>query len=233
MRADLDKKPEAVAAMFDRVAKRYDAMNFLASLGQVEHWRRQTTRAVVTEVGLKVLDVAAGTGTSTATFVKAGAQAIAADFSEGMMEVGRQRHPELEFRFADAMNLPFADNSFDCVTISFGLRNVQDPEQALREFLRVTKPGGHLVVCEFSRPTFGPFRALYRAFLRLAMPLLAKLASSNDEAYDYLADSILTWPDQHAFGRQIESLGWERAQFKNLSLGIVALHRAYKPVEVE
>lgn len=228
MRAQLDKKPGEIQSMFNAVAGRYDLMNFLASLGQEKLWRAHTRRAVVTHPYMKVLDVAAGTGASAIEFMKAGAEVVAVDFSEGMIAQGRRRHPEIDFRQGDAMNLDFPDNTFDCVTISFGLRNVSDPDRALREFYRVLKPGGHLVVCEFSRPTFGPFRALYHFFLGRVMPPIARFFSTDAVAYDYLTESILDWPSQYVFAAQMREAGFDRLQLKNLTGGIVALHRGYK-----
>lgn len=228
MRANLDKNPHDVQSMFNSVAGRYDLMNFLASLGQEKVWRTHVKRAVVTRPFLKVLDVAAGTGASSIEFVRAGAKVVAVDFSEGMIAEGRRRHPEIDFQQGDAMNLDFPDNTFDCVTISFGLRNVSDPDRALREFYRVVRPGGHVVVCEFSRPTFAPFRAVYRFFLHRVMPPIARLFSTDAVAYDYLAESILAWPSQYEFAAQLRAAGFERLQLKNLTGGIVALHRGYK-----
>lgn len=228
MRANLDKKATDVQGMFNAVAKNYDLMNSLASLGQVRRWRKEVRRAVVTRPAMRVLDVAAGTGASSIEFVRAGADVVAVDFSEGMLEEGRRRHPEIDFRQADAMNLPFEDNSFDAVTTSFGLRNIQDFDRALREFYRVLRPGGHLVVCEFSRPTWAPFRALYHFFLGTVVPGLARMASYDAVAYDYLTESILAWPSQYVLAAHLRRAGFERLQLRNLSGGIVALHRGYK-----
>lgn len=228
MRANLDKKATDVQGMFNAVAKNYDLMNSLASLGQVRRWRKEVRRAVVTRPAMRVLDVAAGTGASSIEFVRAGADVVAVDFSEGMLEEGRRRHPEIDFRQADAMNLPFEDNSFDAVTTSFGLRNIQDFDRALREFYRVLRPGGHLVVCEFSRPTWAPFRALYHFFLGTVVPGLARMASYDAVAYDYLTESILDWPSQYVLAAHLRRAGFERLQLRNLSGGIVALHRGYK-----
>lgn len=228
MRANLDKKATDVQGMFNAVAKNYDLMNSLASLGQVRRWRKEVRRAVVTRPAMRVLDVAAGTGASSIEFVRAGADVVAVDFSEGMLEEGRRRHPEIDFRQADAMNLPFEDNSFDAVTTSFGLRNIQDFDRALREFYRVLRPGGHLVVCEFSRPTWAPFRALYHFFLGTVVPGLARMASYDAVAYDYLTESILDWPSQYVLAEHLRRAGFERLQLRNLSGGIVALHRGYK-----
>lgn len=228
MRANLDKKATDVQGMFNAVAKNYDLMNSLASLGQVRRWRKEVRRAVVTRPAMRVLDVAAGTGASSIEFVRAGADVVAVDFSEGMLEEGRRRHPEIDFRQADAMNLPFEDNSFDAVTTSFGLRNIQDFDRALREFYRVLRPGGHLVVCEFSRPTWAPFRALYHFFLGTVVPGLARIASYDAVAYDYLTESILDWPSQYVLAAHLRRAGFECLQLRNLSGGIVALHRGYK-----
>lgn len=228
MRANLDKKATDVQGMFNAVAKNYDLMNSLASLGQVRRWRKEVRRAVVTRPAMRVLDVAAGTGASSIEFVRAGADVVAVDFSEGMLEEGRRRHSEIDFRQADAMNLPFEDNSFDAVTTSFGLRNIQDFDRALREFYRVLRPGGHLVVCEFSRPTWAPFRALYHFFLGTVVPGLARMASYDAVAYDYLTESILDWPSQYVLAAHLRRAGFERLQLRNLSGGIVALHRGYK-----
>ncbi|MGA1147332.1 MAG: class I SAM-dependent methyltransferase, partial [Candidatus Nanopelagicales bacterium] len=155
-RAGLDKSPQDVAAMFDDVAPRYDRTNDLLALGQTRRWRRQVTRAVGALPGDRVLDLAAGTGTSSEPIARGGAFVVACDFSLGMLGEGRRRNPRLSFVAGDGLALPFADESFDAVTISFGLRNIQDRDAGLRELLRVTRPGGRLVVCEFSHPTWGP-----------------------------------------------------------------------------
>ena len=142
------------------------------------------------------------------------------------MREGRRRHPDLGFVNADALTLPFADDSFDAVTISYGMRNVEHTEQALTEMLRVTAPGGVVVVLEFSTPTWRPFREVYRTYLLQGIPLVAGLISSNPAAYDYLAESILSWPDQGTFAAMLADAGWRDVEWKNLTGGIVALHRA-------
>lgn len=228
-RAALDKKPADVAAMFDGVAKRYDFTNDVLSLGQDRRWRKLVTRAVDARPGDRVLDLAAGTGTSTLPFSEAGAIAVPCDFSLGMLKVGKQRLPQLGFTAGDAMRLPFADGVFDAVTISFGLRNVADPAVALAEMLRVTRPGGRLVVCEFSHPTWAPFRTLYTEYLMKALPPVARATSSNPDAYVYLAESIRAWPDQRELAAVIGKAGWERVGWRNLSGGIVTLHRGTRP----
>lgn len=216
--------------MFDTVAKRYDLVNDVLSLGQTRLWRRAVMQAVNPAVGEKVLDLAAGTGTSSQPFYERGADVVACDFSTGMLEVGKAKFPHLNFVAGDAMNLPFQTDTFDAVTISFGLRNVQDPAVALREMWRVTKPGGRLVVCEFSRPVWKPFRKVYLEYLMRALPAIARKISSNPESYEYLAESIRAWPSQKALGQTIASVGWDRVTWKNLTGGIVALHIASKPL---
>ncbi len=228
VRARLDKAPSEVAAMFDRVAKRYDLVNDLLAVGQTRIWRGMTLRAVAPGSGERILDLAAGTGTSSAPFAAAGAEVIPCDFSIGMLEVGKRRQPELSFVAGDALNLPFKDGVFDAVTISFGLRNVQDTGRALREMLRVTKPGGRMVICEFSSPTSRFLRKVYSEYLMKALPAIARRTSSNPAAYVYLAESITAWPDQRALADLIADAGWERPQWRNATGGIVAIHRAHK-----
>ncbi len=227
-RAQLDKQPHEVAAMFDHVARRYDLTNDVLSLGQDRVWRRAVVRAVAPRHGEVILDLAAGTGTSSLPFQQAGAQVISADFSLGMLEAGRARYPQMPFVAADATALPFADASFDVVTISFGLRNVQEPAVALAELRRVTRPGGRLVVCEFSTPTWPPFQTVYDNYLMRALPIVAGRLSSDPAAYDYLAESIRAWPDQPTLARLLQAAGWQRVAWRNLSVGIVALHRGFR-----
>jgi len=210
--------------MFDSVADRYDLTNTLMSLGQDRGWRLATTAAVGARSGDKVLDVAAGTAVSTVPFTRRGAFAVASDFSVGMLAAGAGR--DLPKVAADALALPFADASFDAVAISFGLRNVSDVDAALTEFARVTRPGGRLVICEFSRPVWGWFDRAYRAYLLRPLPWIADLVSSNPDAYRYLADSIRAWPDQQSLADRIAAAGWTKVGWRNLTGGIVALHRA-------
>lgn len=228
-RATLDKDPRDVARMFDAVAHRYDVTNDVISLGQDRAWRRATLAAVGAQRGETVLDLAAGTGTSSEPLADAGVHVVPCDLSTGMLGVGKRRRPDLPFVAGDALHLPFADASFDAVTISFGLRNVPDPEAALAEMLRVTRPGGRLVVCEFSRPTFAPFRAVYTNYLMRALPPVARAVSREPDAYVYLAESIREWPDQRTLGLLLKRAGWVDVAYRNLSGGIVALHRGRRP----
>jgi demethylmenaquinone methyltransferase/2-methoxy-6-polyprenyl-1,4-benzoquinol methylase len=231
-RASLDKDPHEVATMFDDVAGRYDVTNDVLSLGQDRLWRRAVTRAVDAQPGERVLDIAAGTGTSSEPFAADGVQVVPADFSLGMLRVGNRRRPDLGFTAADAMRLPFADDSFDAVTMSFGLRNVASVETALEEFLRVARPGGRLVVCEFSQPVNRAFRKVYAEYLMAALPPLARRVSSNPESYVYLAESIQAWPAQRELAGSIAAAGWADVEWRNLTGGIVALHRAAKPARL-
>lgn len=213
--------------MFDGVARRYDITNTVLSAGQDRYWRRATRAALNVRPGDAVLDLAAGTAVSTVELAKSGAWCLAADFSVGMLQAGSARPvPKVG---ADATRLPFADESFDAVTISFGLRNVVDTSAGLREMARVTRAGGRLVVCEFSTPTVPVFASAYKEYLMKALPRVARAVSSNPEAYVYLAESIRAWPDQPTLARRIEQAGWSGVRWRNLTGGIVALHSAVKP----
>jgi demethylmenaquinone methyltransferase/2-methoxy-6-polyprenyl-1,4-benzoquinol methylase len=225
-RASLDKDPHDVASMFDGVARRYDVTNTVLSLGQDRYWRRETRSALNISPGEAVLDLAAGTAVSTVELAKSGAWCLAADFSVGMLHAGGRRPvPKVA---GDATRLPFADAVFDAVTISFGLRNVVDPDAGLREMARVTRPGGRLVVCEFATPTVPVLSTAYKEYLMQALPRVARAVSSNPEAYVYLAESIRAWPDQPALARRIADAGWSQVRWRNLTGGIVALHAAVK-----
>lgn len=224
--------------MFDEVAAGYDRTNTVLSLGNDQLWRAATTRAVAPRRGQRILDLAAGTGASSVALARSGAEVVAADFSPGMIAEGERRHgsgapgggiPNLSFVEADATALPFGDAEFDTVTMSFGLRNVNDPKKALGELLRVTRPGGRLVICEFSQPPSRTFNGLYRFYNDRVLPIVAKTVSSNADAYDYLNESIKDWPDQRTLAAWIREAGWTDVAHRNLSFGIVALHRATKP----
>ncbi len=244
-RANLDTRPGEVSAMFDKVADRYDLMNDVLSLGQDRWWRRIVARAVGARPGELVLDLAAGTGTSSRTFTAGGASCVACDFSLGMLQVGARRmrsaqpgRPageaagragQVRFVAGDALQLPFRDQAFDAVTISFGLRNVADPATALGEMLRVTRPGGRLVICEFGHLPWPRFNTLYESYLATALPAVARRLSGSPEAYDYLAESIRDWPPQAELARRMAAAGWSAVRWRNLTLGVVAVHLARRP----
>ncbi|MGH3188097.1 MAG: demethylmenaquinone methyltransferase [Streptosporangiaceae bacterium] len=265
-RADLDKRPVDVAAMFDAIAGRYDLLNDILSAGQVRLWRRAVARIVAAGPGDRVLDLAAGTGTSSLTFTATGADCVACDFSLGMLRAGRVRSARdpgwvrgerqsppaardyggyrsglaggsrgvvppgrLSFVAGDALKLPYRDESFDVVTISFGLRNVAIPASALAEMRRVTRPGGRLVVCEFSTITVAALDKLYRRYLIDVLPAIARKTARNPEAYEYLAESIADWPAQAELAGIIEAAGWSAVRWRDLSAGVVAVHVGRRP----
>ena len=229
-RASLEKDPAEVAAMFDEVAARYDLTNTVLSLGLDRGWRAAVRDALQLEPGQRVLDLAAGTATSSAALARTGADVVGCDFSLGMLRVGKTAgHEGVELVAGDALRLPFADASYDAVTISFGLRNTADVDLALREMRRVVRPGGRLVVCEFSHPTWAPFRSVYDNYLMRALPAVATRVSSDPAAYVYLAESIRAWPAQAALAGRLQQAGWSRVGWRDLTGGIVALHRGINP----
>ena len=228
-RATLDKRPDDVARMFDAVANRYDLMNAVMTFGQERRWRRIVAEVLALRPGMRVLDLAAGTGASSLPFADAGARVVACDFSIGMLTVGRRDHPQLTFVAGDALRLPFGDGSFDAATISFGLRNVADVHAALAELHRVTRPGGRLVVLETSQPPVRVLRAGNRFYTDRVMPRIARLFSSDPSSYAYLAESASTWLDQHALADALREAGWAQIAWRDLLFGSVAVHSAVKP----
>jgi demethylmenaquinone methyltransferase/2-methoxy-6-polyprenyl-1,4-benzoquinol methylase len=228
-RADLGKEPDEVSAMFDGVARRYDLLNDLLSLGRTKAWRKVATTIIAPKPGMRILDIAAGTGSSSRPLADAGAEVISLDFSKGMLDAGRKRHPDLTFVQGDALALTFKENGFDVTTISFGLRNTSDTSKALQESLRVLKSGGRMVVVEFSQPTNRIFRTIYLRYLMRALPTVARKVSSNPDAYVYLAESILAWPNQNGLADLMRAAGFGNVQWKNLTFGIVAIHTGVKP----
>jgi len=228
-RADLGKQPGEVRRMFDAVARRYDVTNDVLSLGQDRRWRKRVIAAVAPQPGELILDLAAGTGTSSQAFLTGdtgpdAVRVVPCDFSLGMLRVGKAAKPHLPFTAGDGTRLPFKDATFDAVTISFGLRNIVDPLAGLRELRRVTRPGGRLVVCEFSHPTWQPFRTVYMEYLMKALPAVSRAVSSSPDAYVYLAESIRAWPDQAGLAALVQQAGWSEVGWTDLSGGIVALH---------
>jgi demethylmenaquinone methyltransferase/2-methoxy-6-polyprenyl-1,4-benzoquinol methylase len=212
-RADLNKRPGDVSAMFDRVAERYDLLNDVLSLGQDRWWRRVVARIAGARAGERV-----------------GAQCVACDFSLGMLQVGARAHARtVSFVAGDALRLPFADQTFDVVTISFGLRNVADPDVALAEMLRVTKPGGRLVICEFGHLPWRQLNMLYEHYLSTALPAVARRLSRNPDAYSYLAESIKDWPAQAGVARRMAAAGWSAVRWRDLTMGVVTVHVARRP----
>ena len=228
VRANLNKDPDDVSKMFDDVAHRYDFLNDLLSLGRTKAWRRVMTSIIAPKPGMKILDIAAGTGSSSRPLVEKGAEVTALDFSHGMIEQGRKRNKNINFVQGDALKLPFEDNSFDVTTISFGLRNTSNTDKALKEALRVTKDGGRIVVAEFSHPVNPIFKKIYLNYLIKALPVIVKKISKNPDAYVYLAESIRAWPDQAELASIMRDSGFKSVAWRDLTFGIVAVHIGYK-----
>jgi len=226
--ANLNKDPDDVSKMFDGVASRYDFLNDLLSLGRSKAWRKSVTGIIAPKIGMTVLDIAAGTGSSSRPLVDKGAEVTALDFSAGMLDQGRRQHKDIKFVQGDALKLPFSENTFDVTTISFGLRNTANSNIALREALRVTKVGGKIVVAEFSHPVNKIFRRAYLNYLMKALPIIAKRISKNPAAYIYLSESIRAWPDQAGLALIMSECGWKSVAWQDLTFGIVAVHIGYK-----
>lgn len=231
------EKPGLVADVFHSVADKYDLMNDLMSLGIHRLWKRFTIQQSSVRQGQCVLDVAGGTGDLTRLFaqrVGVDGHVIIADINDSMLKVGRSRLADggvvgnVELVQADAESLPFADDYFDCISIGFGLRNVTDIERALRSMFRVLKAGGRILVLEFSRPTRSGLGKVYDAYASSVLPLLGRLVANDEASYRYLAESIRRHPEQEALKAMMETAGFSRVDYFNLSGGIVALHKAYK-----
>ena len=228
VRANLNKDPDDVSKMFDDVAHRYDFLNDLLSLGRTKAWRRVVTSIIAPKPGMKILDIAAGTGSSSRPLVDKGAEVTALDFSNGMIEQGRKQNKNINFVQGDALKLPFEDGAFDVTTISFGLRNTSNTDKALKEALRVTKAGGRIVVAEFSHPVNPIFKKIYLNYLMKALPIVVKKISKNPDAYIYLAESIRAWPDQAELASIMRDSGFKSVAWQDLTFGIVAVHIGYK-----
>lgn len=228
-RATLDKRPADVSRMFDAVAARYDVMNRVMTFGRERAWRRFVAQSITARPGMRVLDLAAGTGASSLPFATAGATTVACDFSAGMLTEGHRRHPDLVFVAGDALRLPFRDAAFDVATVSFGLRNVVDVEGSLRELARVTAPGGRLVILETATPPSRLLRAAGRLYTDRVMPGVARLLSSDPAAYRYLAESSADWLPQPELAAAIRAAGWEQVTWQDLTFGVVAVHLARRP----
>ncbi len=234
---DENKKVELVADVFDSVAGKYDLMNDVLSLGIHRLWKRFTVSCSGARKGQKVLDLAGGTGDLTAKFsriVGKNGQVILADINDSMLKVGRAKLRDsgivgnVDYVQANAEELPFPDNHFDLVTIAFGLRNVTDKDKALASIFRVLKPGGRLLVLEFSKPLYKPVSKFYDFYSFNVLPKLGKLIADDSESYQYLAESIRMHPDQETLKEMMNNAGFEGTEYFNLSAGIVALHRGYK-----
>ncbi len=232
-----EEKARHVRGVFDSVATRYDLMNDLMSLGIHRLWKRQTLELSGVRRGQRVLDLASGTGDLAARFVGPvgpDGEVVVSDINAAMLDQGRERLVDrglvgnVRYVQADAQSLPFPDNHFDCVSIGFGLRNVTDKQQALESILRVLKPGGRLLILEFSTPGNKPFKAMYDLYSFHLLPRIGRLVTNDEASYRYLAESILMHPDQVTLKQMMEQAGFERCEYFNLTGGIVAIHRGYK-----
>ena len=233
-----DAKAGMVADVFHSVAARYDLMNDLMSGGIHRIWKRFTIELSGVRKGNAVLDIAGGTGDLAARFaeiVGSGGRVVLADINESMLQVGRDKLLDqgklgnIEFVQADAQSLPFPDDSFDCITIAFGLRNVTDKDAALRSMLRVLRPGGRLLVLEFSKPGNPLLSKAYDTYSFRILPMMGKLVANDSDSYQYLAESIRMHPDQETLLGMMEDAGFSQCEYHNMTGGIVAVHRGVKP----
>jgi len=234
---DADKKEDLVAGVFDSVASKYDVMNDVMSFGIHRLWKKITLRHTGLKKGQHALDVAGGTGDLTIEMSKQvgpDGEVIISDINAAMLEQGRRRMMDrgiagnVKFVEANAEDLPFEDNSFDCVTIAFGLRNVTNQDKALASMYRVLKPGGRLLVLEFSKPVMPGLNKVYDFYSFNILPLMGKVIANDEESYRYLAESIRMHPDQNTLKQLMQDTGFERCTYHNMSGGIVALHKGFK-----
>ena len=235
---DKEEKASRVRAVFDSVASRYDLMNDLMSLGIHRIWKRFAVELAGIRRGQRVLDLASGTGDLAARFaalVGPEGRVVVSDINAAMLEQGRARMADrgivgnVEYAQVDAESIPFDDNSFDCVSIGFGLRNVTDKQRALESMFRVLKPGGRALVLEFSHATGQPLKGAYDLYSFRVLPLMGRLVANDEESYRYLAESIRMHPDQETLKGMMEQAGFVRCDYHNLTGGIVAIHRGFKP----
>ena len=234
---EADKKADMVAGVFHSVAKRYDIMNDVLSFGIHRLWKRFTIECAGARPGMKVLDLAGGTGDLTAKFsrlVGDSGEVVLADINDSMLKVGRSKLRDkgivnnVNYVQANAENLPFPDNTFDIITIAFGLRNVTDKDAALKSMQRVLKPGGKLLVLEFSKPKHAIMNKAYDLYSFKMLPMIGKMIAHDADSYEYLAESIRMHPDQETLKGMMETAGLEQVDYINMTDGIVALHRGYK-----
>jgi len=234
---DADRKEGLVAGVFDSVASKYDLMNDVMSLGIHRIWKKITLAHTGLKKGQRALDVAGGTGDLTIELSKQvgpDGEVVLSDINSAMLEQGRRRLMDkgiagnVKFVEANAEDLPFEDNSFDCITIAFGLRNVTNQDKALASMYRVLKPGGRLLVLEFSKPVMPGLSKAYDFYSFNVLPLMGKVIAKDEESYRYLAESIRMHPDQETLKQMMQDAGFERCTFHNMSGGIVALHKGYK-----
>ncbi len=228
MTDSLEKTPKKISAMFNDIAGKYDFINDITTLGLVRIWRKKIKKTIRPEKGDKILDIAAGTGTSSAAIFNDDVEIIAVDISEKMIEVARKNYPNITFIQADATQLPFEDNTFDITTISFGIRNINNPIKALKEMYRVTKVGGKVVICEFSMPDNRAFKKLYKLYMKVVFKKVIRLFSDNFQAYSYLNESIIRWDTKEELAEKMFRAGWREIGYKTMTFGTVTLHKGSK-----
>ena len=233
----LEDKARKVAEVFHSVANKYDLMNDLMSLGLHRIWKRIAVEMTGLRTGQRVLDLAGGTGDLAALMasrVGDSGEVVLSDINASMLDVGRARLVDrgivgnVTFVQADAESLPFPDHHFDCITIAFGLRNVTNKERALASMFRVLKPGGRLLVLEFSKPTLAALRPIYDAYSFKVLPVLGEAITGDAASYQYLAESIRMHPNQETLKQMMQLAGFERVEYFNMTAGVVAVHRGYK-----
>ena len=231
------QKKSLVADVFQSVAAKYDVMNDLMSFGIHRLWKRYTIDCSGVRRGMKVLDIAGGTGDLTAQFsrrVGAEGEVVLADINDAMLKVGRDKLRDsgvignVRYVQADAEELPFDDNTFDVITIAFGLRNVTDKDRALRSMLRVLKPGGRVLILEFSKPVSATLNQVYDFYSFNILPKMGQAVANDSDSYQYLAESIRMHPDQDTLKAMMSTAGYEKVDYQNMTGGVVALHRGYK-----
>jgi len=240
-----EQRAAKVGELFATIARRYDFINDIQSFGLHRLWKRQVIRLVHPEPGERALDLCCGTGDLTLALAKSGADVTGLDFSEAMLRVANEKlarfdpipalppaqnaKPKIEFIRGDALKIPFPNNSFDILTIGYGLRNLADLEAGLREMWRVAKPGGRLVALEFGKPANSAWRAIYFNYLKFALPVFGKLFAGNSAAYAYILESLAHYPDAQAVAAKLTELGWRSVRAINLIGGVMTIHHAEKP----
>ena len=226
---ELDKSAPHIALLFDNIAPKYDFLNHFLSLGIDKLWRKKLVREIAKRKPEKILDVATGTGDlAIALQRKTNAQITGIDISEGMLAIAKTKSKNVHWQTASAMSLPFSDNSFDTVAVSFGVRNFENLELGLQEMFRVLNCGGTLAILEFAMPTRFPIKQLYKFYFRRILPIIGRLFSKHKSAYNYLPASVDSFPQRNDFLAQLRNVGFENARYRSLSCGIAILYLAEK-----
>ncbi len=229
-----EQRATKVGQLFATIARRYDLINDIQSFGLHRLWKRRVLRLARVQPGERALDLCCGTGDLTLALAKRGAHATGLDFSDAMLQVAKEKadrigaKSKIELIRGDAQQIPFPDNTFDILTIGYGLRNLADLDAGLRDMLRVTKPGGRIVTLEFGKPGNTVWRAIYFSYLKFALPIFGKLFVGNSVAYGYILESLTHYPAQQAVAAKMSALGWQKIRVINLIGGIMSIHYAEK-----